>query len=239
MTKIINICSGKGGAGKTTVAVNLAAALLRLNKRAVIIDLNLTTAHIGVMFDMYSGANVNSFLRGESKLEDSVHIHQSGLHMVPAAMELGDISGINTDNLKEKIHDAFRHYDFAILDSAPGVGREALIALRACDEAVFVANPFIPSMVDVLKTKDLSRRIGFFNAGIVVNRARGRDYELQNRDVYNFTELHVLGTVPEDETILRSLNDRQVAFFAYPKSPASQAFTEIAHKIAGLPYGRW
>jgi septum site-determining protein MinD len=238
MTRIISICSGKGGVGKTTVAVNLAAALQKLNKRTIVVDFNLTTAHIGLMFESYSGKTLNNFLHGEH-IADAVHVHQSGLHMIPATLELNDLSEIKTENIRERLREALRHYDFVILDSAPGVGREALIALRACDEAIFVANPFIPSVVDVLKTKDLSSKMGFFNAGIIVNRIKGRQYELQNRDIQNFTELHVIGTVPEDEVILKSVNERHIPLLAYPKSPSSQAFMEIAHKIAGLPYGRW
>lgn len=235
--KIISVCSGKGGVGKTSVAVNLAAALEKLNKRVALIDCNLTTAHLGVMFGLYStNKTLNGVLRGELKLEDAVHRHVSGLHIVPASLELRDLSNVSGENLKDSIKDSFKHYDFVLLDSAPGIGKEALISLKACDEAVFVANPYIPSVVDVLKTKNLSRKIGFYSAGIVVNRARGSEYELSKEDIYNFTEMHVLGTIPEDESILRAVNEREIPFIKYPKSQSATAFFELAHKIAGFPY---
>ena len=235
--KIINVCSGKGGVGKTTVAVNMAAALQKLNKRVVIVDCNLTTSHLGVMFDLYStGKSINGFLRGEIKLEDAVHMHKSGLHIVPAALELDELADINTDIIKHALQETFKHYDYVILDSAPGIGREALIAMKACDEAVFVASPHIPSLVDVLKTKNVAKKLGVYNAGVILNRVRGRDYEITEDDVFKFADMHLLGSVPEDEIILSSLNEREVSSVKYPKAPSSAAFFEIAHKIAGVPY---
>jgi len=233
--KIINVCSGKGGVGKTTVAINLAAALQALNKRVVVIDCNLTTAHLGVMFDLYaSDKSINGFMKGEIKLEDAVHVHKSGLHIVPASLDVEELPE-NTE-MKNALQETFRHYDYVILDSAPGIGREALIAMKACDEAVYVASPHIPSVVDVLKVKNVAKRMGVYNAGIIMNRVRDREYEISDKDVFGFTEMHVMGSVPEDETILSALNEREVAFVNAPKSPSSAAFFELAHKIAGVPY---
>ena len=234
--KIINVCSGKGGVGKTTVAVNLAAALQKLNKRVVVVDCNLTTSHLGVMFDLYStGKSVNGFFRNEIKLEDAVHVHRSGLHIVPAALEL-EMIDVNTDGMKQALQETFKHYDYVLLDSAPGMGREALIAMKACDETVLVANPYIPSVVDALKVKNVAKKLGVYNAGVVLNRVRGREYEVTEDDVFKFSEMHLLGSIPEDEVVLSSLNEREVSSVKYPRAPSSAAFFELAHKIAGIPF---
>ena len=230
--KIINVCSGKGGVGKTTVAVNLAAALHSLNKRVVIVDCNLTTAHLGVMFNIYSEKTLNGFLNKEHKLEDAIHVHSSGLHMVPASIELSELP--ESAELKQALQETFKHYDYVMLDSAPGIGRESLIAMKACDETVLVANPYVPSVVDSLKVKNVAKGLGVYNAGIVLNRVRGRDYEITPHEVFGFTELHVLGSIPEDEAVLKALNERTIPFF--DKTPSSSAFFELAHKIAGIPY---
>lgn len=237
--KIISVCSGKGGVGKTSIAVNLAAALQSLNKRTLLIDCNLTTSHLGLMFGFYSsGRALNNFLRNESKLEETIHSHASGLSLIPAALELNELANLETQDLKQAIKNSMSAYDFVILDSAPGIGREALVSLRACDEALYVANPYIPSVVDILKTRSLSSTLGFYNLGIIINRVTGKDYELKSEDIYKFTELPVIGMIPEDEAVLKSLNAREISFFSYPEAASSKAFYEIAHKVAGLPFYR-
>ncbi|MCX6815500.1 MAG: AAA family ATPase [Candidatus Aenigmarchaeota archaeon] len=243
MTKIISICSGKGGVGKTLIAANLGAMLHRLNKSVVIIDFNLTTSHLGLSLGIYSpNRTINNFLRNEAKLEDAIYLHSSGLRIVPASLELNDLNNIETEGLKEKIKDAFKGYDFVLLDSAPGIGREALIALKACDEAIFVATPHVTSVVDVLKMKNLSSILGFQNVGIVLNRVQRKKYELSDQDVFRFTELPVIASIAEDEKIMECTNSRSLSVLSYPRSASSKAFFYLAHRVAGLPvynYGSW
>src|SRR3972149_3011045 len=136
MVKIISIWRGIGGVGMTSVDINLGGARDAINKRTLIVDCNLTTSHIGLMFGFYSsGKTLNNFLRNENKLEEVVHTHSSGLAIIPAALELSELTNLETHDLKKSFKESFTNYDFIILDSAPGIGREALVSLRSCDEA--------------------------------------------------------------------------------------------------------
>jgi septum site-determining protein MinD len=235
--RIIDICSGKGGVGKTTIAANLGMALHLLNQRVVILDCNLTTPHLGLSLGLCPEQTFNHYLRKEAKLEDVAYTHHSGLRIVPASLELSSLANIETNSLKEEIKKAFQGCDFVLLDSAPGIGREALIALGACDEAVFVANPYIQSAVDVLKTKQLSEKMGFRSSGIILNRVRRKGYELQPMDMMNFAELPVLASIPEDECVLRCANSRQLVVINSPKCKASRALMKLAHEMA-MPWNQ-
>jgi septum site-determining protein MinD len=230
--RIIDICSGKGGVGKTTIAANLGMALHMQNQRVVVVDCNLTTSHLGLSLGFYPEKTFNNFLRKEARLEDVIYTHHSGLRIVPASLELNSLSNIETENLKAEIRKAFQDYNFVLLDSAPGIGRESLIALAACDEAIFVANPYIQSAVDVLKTKQLSDKLGFRNTGIILNRVRKKGYELGPMDMMNFSELPVIASIPEDESVLKCTNSRQLPVLAYPKCRASRALVQLARGIS-------
>lgn len=239
MVRIINICSGKGGVGKTTVTANLGYALQKLGKRTAIIDFNLTTSHLALQFRFYNYSKTfNDFLRNKINFEESIYIHTSGLSIVPASLELKDLIDIDTTNLKEKIKEVFSNYDFVLLDSAPSLGRESLIALKACDEILFVANPTIPSLIDIVKYKQVLNSLHPtpLVLGILLNRVKGKKYEITSNEVTQFTGFPVIGEIPEDENVLESMNKGVLVTIYKEESPASQAFFEIASKFAGIEY---
>lgn len=238
MVRIIDVCSGKGGVGKTTIAANLGIALQSLGKKVAVVDCNLTTSHLSLLFGIYSyPVTLNSFLRNEARLEDAVYDF-SGLKIVPASLELKDLIDVDVSNFKNKLREVFHDFDIVLLDSAPGLGKEALIALQAADEVLFIANPYIPSLVDVVKCNQLINSIESkpLPLGIILNRVRKKRYEISAEEVRQFTELPVLGNIPEDESVLESMNKKKLVAISKQNSPAGKAFFEIATKIVGIEY---
>ena len=238
MVRIINICSGKGGVGKTTVAANLGIALQKLNKKVVVIDFNFTTSHLGLCFNSYDHPiTLNSVMRNEVSMQDAVFTHESGLKVVMGSIKLDDIVNANALELKEKISQTFSDYDFVLIDSAPGLGREALLSIEASDEALYVANPSLPSVIDISKCsqvasiKNMAKPIG-----IVVNRVKKRGYELKNDEISQFTGLPVIGVIPEDENVLESTNKETLVTLNKRGSRASRSFFKLASKLAGVEY---
>ncbi|MEM5829348.1 MAG: cell division ATPase MinD [Candidatus Aenigmatarchaeota archaeon] len=239
MVRIIDVCSGKGGVGKTTIVANLGLALVELGKKVAIVDCNLTTPHLSLFFGTYSyPLTLNDFLRGEAKFEDIVYTHLFGLKIVPASLELKDLIDIDVGNLREKLRENFKDFDIVLLDSAPGLGREALIALQAADEVLFVANPLITSLIDVVKCNQLINSLHPkpVAIGVVLNRVKKKTYEILVDEARQFTELPVIGTIPEDEKVLESTNKRTPVLISHKNSPASKSIFEIAAKLAGIEH---
>ena len=238
MVRVIDVCSGKGGVGKTVVASNLGMAMQKLGKKVVVIDFNFTTSHLSLCFNSYSHPiTINSVLRGEAKMEDAVYTHSSGLKVVLGSLKLEDIVNTDTTNLKGMIAQAFSDYDFVLLDSAPGLGKEAMIALDACDEILYVVNPSIPSVIDVAKCNQVvSMKNNAKAIGVLVNRVRNKSYEIKNEEITQFTNLPVIGSIPEDERVLESTNKETLVTLCEKNSPASKALFGIAAKISGVEY---
>ena len=105
MVKIIGICSGKGGVGKTVLASNLGISLQKMDKKVAIIDFNFTTPHLSLHFGIFSqDVTFNNFLRDEVDIKEAIYNHESGLDIVPSSLELTKIKNLNIHVLNKWIN---------------------------------------------------------------------------------------------------------------------------------------
>jgi len=234
--RVISILSTKGGVGKTTIASNLALALQSFGRPTVLLDFNFTTPHISLYFNLLNvEKTLNNFLKNECSFNEVIYKHYSGLSIVPTSLSLKDVVSID-GSLKNIIEENLKNFEFVIIDSATGLGREAMISLNSCQEAIFVATPDFVSVFDVAKTYKLisslpEKPIVF---GIILNRVKGKSYEMRKDEVERYSGLPVLAEVKESDAFLKSLSLRIPAFL-FDRS-VSETFKQLAAKIAGIPY---
>lgn len=149
MTRIIAIAMQKGGVGKTTTAINLAAALTRLGQRVLAIDLdpqgNLTQ-HIGFDPDQISPTVYDSLKAEVDGLDgdigDAIYETAEGFHILPSQPELSlvEVALINTLSrervLATLLEDIADDYDFILIDCNPSLGLLVINALTAADGVI-------------------------------------------------------------------------------------------------------
>lgn len=236
MPRIIGVVSGKGGVGKTTVVVSLGAALAERGKNVIIIDCNITTSHLGSYLGMYyCPVTINHVLKGDAEISDIIYDHHSGMKVVPASLKTEDIKGVDFTKLKETVR-KLDNGSIIILDAAPGLGREAAIAMRASDEILYVTTPFIPAVIDVMKCKNMANEIGLKHIGLVLNMVSKESYELTKKDVEQLSGLNVVSVIPMDKNVHKSLvANFPVVQFA-PRSKSSIAFKKLAAFIINEKY---
>jgi len=244
MTRVIGVISGKGGVGKTTLVANLGSVLSsKFKKGVVIVDCNITTSHLGLYLGMYyNPVTLNNVLTGEVEMGSAMYDHFTGMKVVPASLSLKDLKGVDIFNLGDTIKELFDKTDIVILDSAPGLGREALSVLRASDEVLFVTTPFVPSTMDIIRCFEVINEIGAKPLGIVLNMITGEKYELTAGEVEGLVELPVIASIPVDKNIPRSLALKAPLVTYKPNSPASREITALAARLIGESYkppGLW
>lgn len=235
MTKIITITSGKGGVGKTTTAINLAAALNSFGKEVIVVDANLTTPNVG----LHLGApivpvSLNHVLLGKANIADAIYEHSSGTKIIPSSLSVRELKRLNHSKLKDVGKKLRKMADIIIYDSAAGLGEEAIAAMESADELIIVTNPEIPAVTDALKTSKVIEQMGKEVKGVIINRVRGSRMEMPVSNVRDMLELPILGVVPEDVNVISSVVMKDALIHTHPKSKASRAYRKIAAKIIGL-----
>ena len=156
MTKFIGVASGKGGVGKTTVAINTAMALNHLGYDVTVLDANLATPHVA----MYLGAPIipitlNNVLKGDNSLAEATYIHQSGLKIIPSSISLDDIDDFNPRRLSNFLFNQ-NAGDIVVMDLSSGLTGDVAPLLGVLDELIVVVNADMPSITEALKTSTVS-----------------------------------------------------------------------------------
>ncbi len=237
--RVIGVVSGKGGVGKTTVALNLAASLAIQGKRVVLIDTNVGTSHLGISLGMKQPPiTLNKLLSsGGSRVVEAAEEYIENMYVIPSDVPSTSFKWENLSKLGEVIRkiDTVISPDYIILDAAPGIGVEARATIVNSDELLFVATPDVPSVADVIRIKELAFKKKHAYVGIVLNMVRGKKWEVKVEHIERVTGLPVIQIIPFDKAVLKSLAKTLPVVVAYPHSKAGKAFRGLASKLSGEP----
>ena len=237
MTRVISVLSGKGGVGKTFLTANLGISLAEMGKDVTVIDGNLTTPNLGLHLGMpIFPKTLHDVLKGRTRIHDAVYQHDSGLRIIPAGLSLSDLRGVDPHNLSSAILDLLGSSDIILIDSAAGLGREALASMESSDETLLVTNPDLPSVLDVMKAARLARQMGTRVNGIVVNRHCGKGHELGETMISGLVEAPIISRIPESTHVKESITARTPLVKYKSGAPASIEIRRLAAYLVDEPF---
>jgi MinD-like ATPase involved in chromosome partitioning or flagellar assembly len=234
LPRIIGVISGKGGVGKTTVASNLAIALSNLGQKVVVVDCNITTPHLAHYLGLKNcTATLNDVFMGKTDIIQAITYYRN-IAVIPSSQELKDITRVEITNLKRYISKlANDDFDIILLDSAPGLGREAISVLQSCNEMIFVTTPTIPNVSDAIRCAEVASKMQPKKINIVLNMVRRKNYELKINEANNFFSVPLLGSIQFDESIIDSTALGTPILWDKPDSRIGHNFEEIAKNLIG------
>lgn len=237
MRRIIVITSGKGGVGKTTTAINLGAAMNYFGRDVLVIDGNLTTPNVGIHLNSPEvPISLNHVLQGKADAFEAVYEHESGIKIMPSSLSIKELSKIKPEKIKDFKEDFKKISEYIIMDSAAGLGNEALSVINLADDLIIVTNPEMPALTDALKTIKMAEQMKKTVMGVIVTRVRKNDFETRPETVKEMLETPILGMIPEDMCIQKSLSMKDAVVHTHPKSNAARAYKEIAAKLLNEKY---
>lgn len=229
--RVVGVFSCKGGVGKTTTAANLGTLLAeRFGNGVIVVEANLSAPNLGLHLGILdAGTTIHDVLAGAAPIEKAVNVIRGALHAIPGSVAYeGDIPLVD---LKSCIEPIRSKYKLIIIDSAPGLGVEAVAAIKACDEMLVVTNPEIPTIASTLRTFRAAERYRVPITGVVVNKVRGKRYEVPLSEIRKTLGWPIISTVPDDDKVRESLTAGVPVVHYAPKSSAAKAFTELADRV--------
>jgi len=199
-----------------------------------VVDADVTTSNLGLSLGMFQlPLGLQDVLRGDIDIEDSIYRHPFGLKVIPSSLSFKYIqSSLSLNRFKNLIK---KLGGLVIIDSPPGIGKDVTSIMKASDEIIVVTNPQITAVTDSFKAVMLAKELGIDSVSIVVNRIRGK-HEMTKQEIESMCEAPVIGEIPEDPWVDRSLFEKVPIIYNKPLSPAALAYTKIAHTLAGMEY---
>ncbi len=244
--QVIGVASGKGGVGKTTVAVNLAATLGQRGHRVLLLDADLGMANAQVALGVRSPLNISHLLSGEKKLHELLVDAAPGVQLVPGASGLRDMAALDMSQVATIIH-AFDELqepvDYLIVDVAAGISPSVLTFMAACQRRIVVLQDQPAAIADAyglikVMTQDQDLEEIYLVANAVQGDAHGEQLAKFVNDVtakFLGRTVKYLGCVSADESVQQAQRKyRSVVDFA-PSSRAAADLRRLAQALEKLP----
>lgn len=248
--RLITVTSGKGGVGKSSIAINLAVQFSKLGYRVIIFDADFGLANIEVMFGAIPKYNLSDVIFHGRPIEDIVVKGPMDIKFVSGGSGISELSNLSKDNvryLSSKLAKLETMADIIIVDTGAGISDTVLEFVKASREVLLVTTPEPTSITDsyaLLKALKRSQDYDFEHTSIslVANKVIGKGdsqtlFSKLSVVVEKFLDIKIkfLGFIPNDPNVTKAVMQQKPISMVYEKSQASQAFEKLARDLLSEP----
>lgn len=237
--RVIAVLSPKGGAGKTTVASNLAVGLAGAAPHAtVLVDLDLQFGDIASALSLSPDHSVSDAVqspagRDTMVLKSFLSSHASGLYALCSPESPGMADHVNGEQIARLIDQLASLYRFVVIDTAPGLSEHTLVALDKATDLVLVTSMDVPGVRGMRKELDVLRELGLAatKRHLVLNMADPRD-GLTLHDVQTTLGVDIDVVVPSSRPVRLSTNQGVPLLSRNGRDPARKALRKLVGQFA-------
>lgn len=247
--RIFTITSGKGGVGKSNLAVNLAVNFIRNGRRVIIFDADFGLANVEVMLRTAPKYTLSDVIYGNKSIEEIITRGPSDIGFISGGSGIIGLNNLNDDQIRYLVR-SLRQLnglcDVLIVDTGAGISNHVLDFVLASPEVIMVSTPEPSSITDsysVLKAAFTSQDFNRDETKIhlVANRVTS---EAEGEAVFNrlstVTErflggsIDYLGMIPRDPQLERAVRSQKIVSIESPNSKSAKAFEKIAEDLISV-----
>lgn len=232
----IGIIAIKGGVGKTTTAATLAALLAHdFQKKVLLVDANFSAPNLSFHLGENAPSDtIHDVLTDKIKIQDAIRSHEKGgFSYIPGALMKGYLYPFK---LKKKLDAVKGDYDYILLDSSPTLNEELVSAMVASDKLLVVTTPDYPTLSTTIHAVKAAKEKKTPIVGLILNKSRGKHFELTVEEIESATQTPVLAVLPDDVRILEALAHAEPASLHAPLTNAVVEYRKLAAAMVGQDY---
>ncbi len=238
---VITVFGAKGGIGKTTIATNLATALVqKTNQSVVLVDLDTRFGDVGILMDIPVERSIADMAIPEEDItrevvQECLYLHNSGVYILPAPIRPTDWRNVHAGHIERIVQVLTQTYDYVVLDT-PGTFNDIVArALELATMVVLVATVDMASLKDTLLAIDMLRSWNFPQEKIkLVINATNEAVNVQPQEVKRMLGRDVFWSIPYDRNISTATQLGMPVVLAKPQSRASESIVEMAYALSGV-----
>ena len=251
LSRVITVTSGKGGVGKSNLAINLAISLSRLGKKVVVLDADFGLANIEVMLGIRPQYNLSDLMFRGKSLSEIITAGPENVGFISGGSGIREMTNLTKEqliNLSVRLSELDRQTDVVIIDTGAGISGNVMEFVVLSGEVLLIATPEPTSITDayaLLKTLNYQPEFTREHCHIkliankVNNEKDGRElFEKLSvvADKFLNISLEYMGAVPSDNNMSKAVMKQQPLSVAYPNSQAARAIDDMA-RILVAPQG--
>jgi len=239
---IISFSSGKGGVGKTTVAVNLGLSLSQSTNRVLLIDGDLGLANVDVVLGLSVRHTIRETVQEGRALSDTLIRITKDFFVLPASSGVPEMTRLSVQEqelLLGALEEDAREFDYVLVDTAAGIGESVLWFNNWVGSHCIIFSPDPTSLTDAYALiKVLTTRYGKDNFYLIVNQVNsGREgqeiFVNMERVLSQFLDIHpqYLGAIPRDNAVVRAIRKQRPFLETEPGSKAGRALCRVCDNL--------
>ncbi len=245
--RVFSITSGKGGVGKTSIAINLAFALKQLNKNTLIIDADLGLANVDILLGLIPKWTLQNIVNQEVQILEAIIKSPDGLSILPSGSGIEELTHLDLQQklyLKSQFDLLDRQFEFILIDTAAGISSNVMTFNQMAQEVIVVLSPDPTSLADAYATiKILSQRYAVEKFLIITNNVKnnrvGQElYKKLEKICWRFLKLPLqhLGCLWTDPKLSQASQNQQIVMKHYPKTTISKQLRGMAESLSRITY---
>lgn len=237
--RVVTVTSGKGGVGKSNVAVNMAVWLRKMGKRVIIFDADLGLANVEVMFGSVPQYNLSDLIYKGKSTREIITQGPMDIGFISGGSGIAGLNNLSKDQIIYLVHSLAELNEIAdviIIDTGAGISDSVLEFVLASPEILVISTPEPSSLTDSYSLlKALYRNPTFSREqskiSIIANKVNSAEegegvFSKLDSVVSQFLNgnINFLGMIPQDQEMENAVRNQKIVSMENPKAMSSKAF---------------